>query len=325
LCSLFNSKIFNHENHRFIVAPDLRKHHRNSAKQPTAGHDQPAKPAKGTRVETRLCVGNPIATMQNKSTVRVSLSQICKTVGHDRLAARRFLQRRDILPDKEGRISFQEAKLLLEHITDRTTDADTRSKAQDTLKKMSGPYSEDWAKALNLSEQDPTIQDAQETNEINETATEEENKQEEEPQAKPMQKNLNIGMALLINPVTAMIFTAFALLGQAYLFAHLAHRTFAGINIPAPFWFHFIMALIFECTGILIAASFNDRKLGSKYDGISARSIWLFVFFAVQVISDLCLFGIIKNPAVGTFIVALAMPIALLGYANLYMEENRKA
>ena len=259
--------------------------------------------------------------------MRVSLSQICKTVGHDRLAARRFLQRRDILPDQEGRISFQEAKLLLEHIADRTTDADTRSKAQDTLKKMSGPYSEDWAKLLNLSEQDPTIQDAQEeTNEINETATEEENKQEEEPQTKPMQrKNLNIGMALLINPVTAMIFTLFALLGQAYLFAHLAHKTFAGIKIPAPFWFHFMMALIFECTGILIAASFNDRKIGNQYDGISARSIWLFTFFAVQVISDLCLFGIIKNPAVGTVIVALAMPIALLGYANLYMEENRKA
>jgi hypothetical protein len=256
--------------------------------------------------------------------MRVSLSQICKTVGHDRLAARRFLQRRDILPDQEGRISFQEAKLLLEHIADRTTDADTRSKAQDTLKKMSGPYSEDWAKALNLSEQDPTIQDAQE--ETNETVAEETKEQpQEQAQQKPMRKNLNIGMALLVNPITAMTFTLFALLGQAYLFAHLAHKTFAGINIPAPFWFHFMMALIFECTGILIAASFNDRKIGNQYDGISARSIWLFTFFAVQVISDLCLFGIIKNPAVGTVIVALAMPIALLGYANLYMEENRKA
>ena len=262
--------------------------------------------------------------------MRVSLSQICKTVGHDRLAARRFLQRRNILPDQEGRISLQEAKLLLEHIADRTTDADTRSKAQDAFKKMSGPYSEDWAKLLNLSEQDPTIQDAEPEAEP-EAKTEYETAMEEaeektEPQTKPMQrKNLNIGMALLINPVTAMIFTLFALLGQAYLFAHLAHKTFAGINIPAPFWFHFMMALIFECTGILIAASFNDRKIGNQYDGISARSIWLFVFFAVQVISDLCLFGIIKNPAVGTVIVALAMPIALLGYANLYMEENRKA
>lgn len=256
--------------------------------------------------------------------MRVSLSQICKTVGHDRLAARRFLQRRDILPDKEGRISLQEAKLLLEHITERTADADTRSKAQDTLRKMSGPYSQDWAKALNLSEQDPTIQDAEtDTNEINETVKTEEKPSEEKP--KQMQKNLNIGMALLINPVTAMIFTLFALLGQAYLFAHLAHKTFAAINIPAPFAFHFIMALIFECTGILIAASFNDRKIGNQYDGISARSIWLFTFFMVQVISDLCLFGIIKNSEIGTIIVALAMPIALLGYANLYMEENRKS
>lgn len=247
--------------------------------------------------------------------MRVSLSQLCKTVGHDRLAARRFLERRSVLPDKEGRVSIEDAKTLLEHIAENTRDADTRVKAKDMFTKMSGPYSGDWAKALNLSEEDPTIEDV---------------RPEEKEEIQPIKekhvekKNLNIGMALLINPVTAMIFTLFALLGQAYLFAHLAHKTFEAINIPAPFAFHFVMALIFECTGILIAASFNERKIGGELDGISARSIWLFVFFAVQVISDLCLFGVITNNAIGTIIVALAMPIALLGYANLYMEENRK-
>jgi hypothetical protein len=253
--------------------------------------------------------------------MRVSLSQLCKTVGHDRLAARRFLERRGVLPDKEGRVGIDDAKILLEHVAERTNDADTRVKAKETLKKISGPYSEDWAKALNLSEENPLIEDVNpedvKAEEAKETKTANEVKSMEN-------KNLNIGMALLINPVTAMIFTLFALLGQAYLFAHLAHKTFETINIPAPFGFHFIMALIFECTGILIAASFNERKIGGELDGISARSIWLFIFFAVQVLSDLCLFGVITNSAIGTIIVALAMPIALLGYANLYMEENRK-
>ena len=261
-------------------------------------------------------------TNQKKKQMRVSLSQLCKTVGHDRLAARRFLQRREITPDKEGRISIQDAKILLTHILDKTPDADTRVKAQDTLKKMSGPYSEDWAKALNLSEENPTIEDVQE--EPAPPEVKEETRHNQKQNKNTMQKKYNIGMALLISPITAMIFTLFALLGQAYLFAHLAHKTFDLIKIPAPFWFHFTMALIFECTGILIAASFNDRKLGNQYDGISARSLWLFVFFTVQVISDLCLFGIIENQKIGTIIVALAMPIALLGYANLYMEENRK-
>ena len=247
--------------------------------------------------------------------MRVSLSQLCKTVGHDRLAARRFLERRGVLPDKEGRVGIDDAKVLLEHVAERTNDADTRVKAKETLKKISGPYSEDWAKALNLSEENPLIEDVLEDEQpIKETQLDE----------IKMEKNLNIGMALLMNPVTAMIFTLFALLGQAYLFAHLAHKTFEAISIPAPFGFHFIMALIFECTGILIAASFNERKIGGELDGISARSIWLFIFFAVQVLSDLCLFGVITNSAIGTIIVALAMPIALLGYANLYMEENRK-
>jgi hypothetical protein len=209
----------------------------------------------------------------------------------------------------------------LEHVAERTNDADTRVKAKETLKKISGPYSEDWAKALNLSEENPLIEDVLEDEKVEEQPIKETQLANE---IKMEKQNLNIGMALLINPVTAMIFTLFALLGQAYLFAHLAHKTFESINIPAPFGFHFIMALIFECTGILIAASFNERKIGGELDGISARSIWLFVFFAVQVISDLCLFGVITNNAIGTIIVALAMPIALLGYANLYMEENRK-
>ena len=240
--------------------------------------------------------------------MRVSLSQLCKNVGHDRLAARRFLERRGVLPDKEGRIGIEDAKVLLQHVAENTRDADTRVKAKDMQVKISGPY----------SEEDPTIEDVKpevEKEEIQPIKSEE---------ASMEKKNLNIGMALLINPVTAMIFTLFALLGQAYLFAHLAHKTFESINIPAPFAFHFIMALIFECTGILIAASFNERKIGGELDGVSARSIWLFVFFAVQVISDLCLFGVITNTAIGTIIVALAMPIALLGYANLYMEENRR-
>lgn len=252
--------------------------------------------------------------------MRVSLSQLCKTVGHDRLAARRFLERRGVLPDKEGRVGIDDAKVLLEHVAERTNDADTRVKAKETLKKISGPYSEDWAKALNLSEENPLIEDVLEDEKVEEQPI----KETQLDEIKMEKKNLNIGMALLMNPVTAMIFTLFALLGQAYLFAHLAHKTFESINIPAPFGFHFIMALIFECTGILIAASFNERKIGGELDGISARSIWLFIFFAVQVISDLCLFGVITNSAIGTIIVALAMPIALLGYANLYMEENRK-
>lgn len=250
--------------------------------------------------------------------MRISLSQICKTVGHDRLAARRFLERREVRPDKEGRIAIEDAKILLSHISERTADGDVRVKSKELLGKISGAFSEDWAKALNLEEENPTIEDVQvqdEVDEINESHKKTPNMEK---------KNLNVGMGILTSPVTAMIFTTFALLGQAYLFAHLAHKTFEAINIPAPFAFHFIMALIFECTGILIAASFNERKIGGELDGISARSIWLFIFFAVQVVSDLCLFGVITNTNVGTVIVALAMPIALLGYANLYMEENRK-
>jgi hypothetical protein len=260
----------------------------------------------------------------------ISLSAICKKIGHDRLAARRFLERRGIVPDKEGRITVDDARTLLTHICETKGDADCRIKAQDLLKKLSGSFSGDWLKALGLEDSDPLIEDAKEEPQ---TQPQPEKQPEEKPhfeKEKPqpqthMKSSLNahLGMKALTSPFTAMVFTFFALLGQAYLFGHLAHKVFEAIGVPAPMAFHFGIALIFECTGILIAASFNDRKIGGENDGISLRGIWLGVFFAVQVISDLCLFGVIKNPTVGTVIVALAMPIALLGYANLYMEENR--
>jgi hypothetical protein len=254
--------------------------------------------------------------------MRISLSSLCKSIGTDRLAARRFLERRGVVPDKEGRVSILDAKTLLEHTIETSRDGDARVKAAALLQKLSGPLSEDWANALGLEESDPTIEDT--TPETPESEPESEEQQIEKPTKIETMKPTHLGMAALTSPFTAMIFTSFALLGQAYLFGHLAHNVFSNVGIPAPMWFHFVIAFIFECTGILIAASFNDRKIGGEYDGVSIRGIWLFVFFAVQVVSDLCLFGVIKNPIVGTVIVAVAMPIALLGYANLYMSENRK-
>jgi hypothetical protein len=257
----------------------------------------------------------------------ISLSAICKKIGHDRLAARRFLERRGVVPDKEGKISTEDARILLTHITETKGDADCRIKAQDLLKKLSGSFSGDWLKALGLEDSDPLIEDAKEEPQPQPQPEQkpEEKPQQPQPQNVPPMKNLavHVGMKALTSPYTAMIFTFTALVAQAYLFAQLAHKIFVATGIFAPMAFHFIMAFIFECTGILIAASFNNRKIGGENDGVSLRGIWLFVFFAVQVISDLCLFGVIKNPTVGTVIVALAMPIALLGYANLYMEENR--
>ena len=198
--------------------------------------------------------------------MRVSLSSLCKNIGTDRLAARRFLERRGVVPDKEGKVSILDAKTLLEHVVETSRDGDARVKAAALLQKLSGPLSEDWANALGLEESDPTIEDIPEEKPV---APEE----IEKPTKIENMKPTLLGMAALTSPFTAMIFTSFALLGQAYLFGHLAHNVFAKVGIPAPMWFHFMIAFIFECTGILIAASFNDRKIGGDYDGVSIRGI----------------------------------------------------
>ena len=91
--------------------------------------------------------------------MKISLSSLCKSIGTDRLAARRFLERRGVMPDKEGRVSILDAKTLLEHTIETSRDGDARVKAAALLTKLSGPLSEDWANALGLEDSDPTIED----------------------------------------------------------------------------------------------------------------------------------------------------------------------
>lgn len=244
----------------------------------------------------------------------INLSNLAKVLGVDRLSMRRYIERNGTGIDENGDITIEDAKKVLQHVAASNTGGDQREKAKQILTRLSSQDSQDWIKAMGLTSE-KFISDVEP-----ESEPEQSQPIYSQPKKQPTM-NEHIGLRILKDPWTAMFFTLFALLGQAYLFAHLAHRVFEGINIPAPYWFHYTIAVIFESTGILIASSFNDRKIG---DDFSARGLWLATFFVVQVVADLCLFNIIQNPAVGTILVAIAMPIALLGYANLYMEENRK-
>lgn len=133
----------------------------------------------------------------------------------------------------------------------------------------------------------------------------------------------HMGMRFLRERNVAMIFTFAAILTQAWMFGMLGHREFHAQKINSPMWLHLIMAVIFEFTGILIGASFNNRKIGGD-DGISIRAIWLSIFFGIQVLGDLCLLEVIPNRTISTTLIAVSMPIAILAYANLYIAENLK-
>ena len=138
----------------------------------------------------------------------------------------------------------------------------------------------------------------------------------------------HFGMRFLRSANALLMFAAIALTAQAYLFSRLAILKLAsvGVIVTSPYQEGAIIvcAIVFEIVGLFVGANFNDKKVGGEIDGVSARGIWLFLFFFIQITTDLCLFGVIKNNVFSSIIVASSMPLALMAMANLFMGENHR-
>jgi hypothetical protein len=139
----------------------------------------------------------------------------------------------------------------------------------------------------------------------------------------------HFGMRILTSQTTAMVFTVIAILFQACMFGLLEKRVSATVDIHIHLFFGVLMGIVFETSGIMIAANFNNKKIKvGNAMWVSARGIWLFVFFFVQVLTDFSLFGIMElfgldSGVVGKIIVCVSLPIGILGYGNLFIGENR--
>lgn len=135
-------------------------------------------------------------------------------------------------------------------------------------------------------------------------------------------------MRFLRSANALLMFASIALTAQAYLFSRLAILKLASVGVvvisPVQEGVIIVCAIVFEIVGLFVGANFNDKKVGGEIDGVSARGIWLFLFFFIQITTDLCLFGVIQNDIFSSIIVASSMPLALMAMANLFMGENHR-
>ena len=138
----------------------------------------------------------------------------------------------------------------------------------------------------------------------------------------------HIGMVFLRNATAQAIAAMVALLFQSFMYTILLVRVFEGMNFAISSKAHWAIAMfggvIFEASGIFVGANFNNRKINFMGEEVSARSLWLASFFTVQVMTDLCVTGVIKSPIVDEVIIGVSMPLAIMVYANLFMRENRE-
>lgn len=136
----------------------------------------------------------------------------------------------------------------------------------------------------------------------------------------------DLGKVLIDNPSVIFLFAMTMLAIQAWIFASLQSKVYAQITLEhsIPFPAVFVAGMLFESSALLIAARTGKEAtvwIGS--DKVSVRSLWIFSFAFIQVITDLSFFGLFGNLSdlIGQIIIALSIPFGIAAYSTLYFKN----
>jgi hypothetical protein len=247
----------------------------------------------------------------------INLQLLTDHLGTTYDSADTFLSRKNRGGTTAGMISIEQAEALLNQVAAAAQHPDTRAKAADLIA-LSRP--ELRAKLIQLGIMEDSSQKAQA-----------QSQQPTQPATSATFPNISsehFGMVFLRSATVHMVFAILALAFQAFMYAMLSIDVFKDMGIiitiaSAVFWLVMAAALVFEMVGVFFGANFNDRKITIGGDEISLRSIWLTAFFVVQIITDLCVTGVIKSEMISHVIFSLSWPLAIMAYANLFMRENK--
>lgn len=133
----------------------------------------------------------------------------------------------------------------------------------------------------------------------------------------------DIGDYILSAPNAKFLFVLILVSAQACLFAMLEDKVLTDLGIGIPFWSAFVVGILFEASGFMIARQFPPAE---KWQGMSTRDWWLVIFFGFQCVTNLCLFVPLSAESVpliaGRIMISLAVPIGLLAYSFLYFQRS---
>lgn len=136
-------------------------------------------------------------------------------------------------------------------------------------------------------------------------------------------KHTDFGRKSLTNPNVRFATAIVPIAAQAAIYAALAGRVY-GISSEAMTAGVFVVGLLFEAVGLMIAMSLPAGKqvaiLGIDY---SSRSVWLTIFFAMQIIIDFSFIGLLGgySDLIGRVVIGVSVPVTILAYNNLYLKD----
>lgn len=136
-------------------------------------------------------------------------------------------------------------------------------------------------------------------------------------------KHTDFGRKSLTNPNVRFATAIVPIAAQAAIYAALTGRVY-GISSEAMTAGVFVVGLLFEAVGLMIAMSLPAGKqvaiLGIDY---SSRSVWLTIFFAMQIIIDFSYIGLLGSYSdlIGRVVIGVSVPVTILAYNNLYLKD----
>lgn len=146
---------------------------------------------------------------------------------------------------------------------------------------------------------------------------------ENERLAKAKAWSKDIGEFVLSSPNVKFVSMVIILFAQAFLFASLEEKVLDGMGMHIPFVAAFIVGVLFEACGFMIARHFPPRN---KFQDLAPRDGWLFLFLFIQLVTNSCLveFWTAETWAIliGRILVASVPPIGLMAYSYLYLRSN---
>lgn len=226
------------------------------------------------------------------------------------------------------------SKKVIQAIADRVTDPGIKEMALNDLEQMSKPverpveqskrYVDQWLSPVECTLNGFSLSIEQSLNEIKSI-------EPEEKETVNISKSIfngvqsffefDLGRAILGSPLIRFAFVCTMVFAQAFMFASLEQKVMKGMNLNLPFVAAFMVGVIFEFAGFMIASTFKASK-GLNW---GKREWWLFFITLFQFGTNYFLLephtGGSWMIGLGRGMICLAPPAGLMAYSVLYFKE----
>lgn len=257
--------------------------------------------------------------------MKINVNELEKSVGLNRNTLYMKALRDKRVEMSNGEVTAKDAIMLLNYYLSSDRYKDSHGKINKLVTKLSttnNPVND--STTVNNNNQQTVTEDDTDNNTVNKESY---TSYEELPHS-------NIVIEFLQGSIWKGFLAAVAVgVSSVYLFNFIDQATIGnGINIPdVAKWAE---AIVVSFIGVTMAVTNRAKKIvlrsgykstSGRFDkkevSISIANLWLFMFFSLEFLAMLSLWGIIQSDAATLTILALLVPVSTLSFAHLFLKK----